>query len=512
MNNNNLEQSNVRFTNINKFSWWWYGITFTIVIILLAAIIYIIHAKLPAIEFNNNYSHLYEFSVDLQFDPYPSTIDIENAYDCNAESLRKCAVDDVTTLFGCKELTVKCVHFDDDTPYINHNNERKIIPKNLDSNDGYCLALTKMPCNPYHGDLTLVSTDTDSNDYLLICTCKNPGYIGNETLLGNCETVFVCNGKIDDINRPLNEINCVCDRNERAGRYSDGLPVCKLLTVDEANKLYADWTALVNFNSDRQMAKTNFNKTVQDNLRVTRLLDPCRNSINDTTIEIPNAVYDSEFGECHLTDYGYPISNGMLDFHTTVQPTTHEVSTDSVFITGEYITMRYSDAVSGIKRMYGLIVDGLPTVKQYANKVLVIQPLNGTSMSNKNVLFIQSKPKSFMAPRCEGRYPTYECQLREYYDKPWLGLPLSGYRLCPGSFLFNKEYWNDRDCLVDRATIKTRRGISMKNSAIKKVDSTMYVHGYQWSKYFIDQKEKNNKSGVTVFRFEADFRKHQQLI
>jgi hypothetical protein len=93
------------------------------------------------------------------------------------------------------------------------NGEKILIPKNNDANEGYAMSIGHLAdaCNPYHGDLVLIAADNDGRDHMLVCQCKNPGFIGNDHILGNCEDVRICDdGKIDDINRPLAMINCVC--------------------------------------------------------------------------------------------------------------------------------------------------------------------------------------------------------------------------------------------------------------------------------------------------------------
>lgn len=104
-------------------------------------------------------------------------MDIDNSYDCNVNSLRVCCLDDKTSLFGCKELLDKCVHFN--TQY---EDGVIIIPKNKNPNEGYAPAVNNInhACNIYHGDFMLVTTSQNySNDYRFICKCKYDGYIGN---------------------------------------------------------------------------------------------------------------------------------------------------------------------------------------------------------------------------------------------------------------------------------------------------------------------------------------------
>lgn len=93
-----------------------------------------------------------KFSVQLQYIPYPSTVDLGNRYDCNTKSLRKSLTDDVTTLLGCKELTVRCHHFDKDSNF-HDNGDVSVIPKNAEPNEEYALSIETILdiCNPFHG-------------------------------------------------------------------------------------------------------------------------------------------------------------------------------------------------------------------------------------------------------------------------------------------------------------------------------------------------------------------------
>lgn len=107
--------------------------------------------------------------------------------------------------------------------------------------------------------------------------CKNPGYIGSENVLDSCTTVHICGGKIDDINQP----------------------VCKPLTELGANEKFDDWSHIVPWSSDRLIDKRVYNATVRDNLKTACLLDPCTNSLTDTTQTTPGAYYN-EVSTCRL--------------------------------------------------------------------------------------------------------------------------------------------------------------------------------------------------------------------
>lgn len=302
------------------FGWWPYAVMLllaAIAVIILAVRTHGLLSKRPEglrlHDTEREARRAPRFSTSLRFDPYPSTVNIENRYDCNADSLRRCLVDDPTTLFGCRELAVRCVHFDKDTEY-RSNGSSRTIPKNARPEEGYALALTTLmeSCNPYHGDPVLVAANAESNEYMLLCQCKNPGYIGNVHLLGACDTPFVCNGKVESLDRPLDQVECKCGPAETTKRYADGMPICKRLLVWEANARYDDWSSLVQWKSPRMLETRHFNPTIRDNVRSSVLLDPCSNSVHDTSVAIPNGQFDPTNNTCRFKDYGYPIETDVL--------------------------------------------------------------------------------------------------------------------------------------------------------------------------------------------------------
>lgn len=483
-------------------------ILIAIVILLLIYVIILIYKKVTPFQFTPK--SIPHFSIDHQFNPYPATININNKYDCNADSLRKCTLDDETTLFGCKELIVRCHHFDKDIEYMN-NGISKIIPKNETANEGYALAITTIidACNPYHGDLTLVTVNENSNEYMLVCTCKNPGYIGNEDILGNCTTVFICNGKIDDINKTLDRINCVCDVRQKSLRYDDGLPVCKSMTVKDANALYDDWTNLVPFNSTRQIETDKYNPTISGNLKTTRLLDPCRNSLHDTTIAIPNGKYDSINGRCTVLDYGLPISNGTL-LHHPIDDSEKitAISSDCVLATEKYRRVRVSDNIAGVRRISAIVVSGLPFTNDLKKTEVVVVPKAGISVGGNGQINITAFAKLFFAPQCYGDWPSYFCSIQQYYDHDESTLPYPGHRECPGAFLWGQELWTNSESLVSNGVKFNNNGLYFNNDAFRKINS-IKPYGVQWA---IDQKDYADLSGLISFVSNDDFHKHREVM
>lgn len=478
-----------------------------LIVTILVYVIVLIYKKVTKFEYK--LKNIPKFSIDHHFDVVPARADIDNRFDCNAESLHKCLLDDETTLFGCKELVVKCHHFEKDVDYIN-NNKKTTIPKNDDPNEGYALAITTISeaCNAYHGDFTLVAANSEATEYMLICTCKNPGYIGNHDLLGNCTTVFICEGKIDDIEKPLDQINCQCGVREKSTRYDDGLPVCKSLTVDEANKMYSDWTNLIPFSSTRQMEVSKFNPTISGNLKTTRLLDPCRNAIDDTSIEIQNGKYDPVNGRCQVLDYGLPISNGMLDHHPVEDSEKIKaVSSDCIVNTGKYVKLRFSDDIAGTRRIAAIVTQGVKPISNDNNDPIVLVPTPGIGIGGNSQINISAQQKVMYGPKCDGDWPTYYCLVAQYYDHDEQTLPQPGHRPCPNAFLWNQETWNNAEYLFRDGVEVDENGFFFKNDAFRKV-SSIKPYGVQW----VADGHPQFYSGLISFTSQSDYKIHSEVM
>lgn len=488
-------------------------ILLTLIVILLCILVYTIVVGYGKTKHLNAIKHqqqsIPQFSVDIHFDPFPQKVDISNQHDCNAENLRLCDINDATTLFGCKELVVRCHHFDKDTEYI-RNNVSTTIPANKKPNEGYALAITVISdaCNAYHGDLTLVALNTESREYMLICLCKNPGYIGNKDILGNCTTPFICNGQIDNINKPLAEINCACRNTEQSSRYADGVPVCKELLVHEANSRYQDWSHLVTWSSNRLLATTNFNPTITDNINSSVLLDPCRNAIDKPTEHIPNGHFDSILNTCNFTNYGYPISNGLLRFKDPNDTKQDLISNDAALSTSHYNYIRFSDNIAGKRRIYGL---GLANLKQSIfnrdTPVTVIPP-SGLLMGRNNQINITTK-NQMIAPRCTALWPTYHCRMDEYYDHRQQNLPVPGHSEIPPTFLWNTDEWNTSEetfrygvpFVLNAPSVNNERFLRMKNT---KQYGVVWVLPNAYAPY--------NRNGILQFQDSDAFEIHKRVV
>jgi hypothetical protein len=439
------------------------------------------------------------FKTDVFFEPYPSTVNIENRYDCNVKSLRVCDINDPTTLFGCKELTVRCHHFDKDTPYMVQG-DATIIPKNKSSTEGYALAITDITksCNPYHGDLVLIASNKDSTEYMLICSCKNAGYIGNENLLGSCETVFVCNGKIDDINQPLEKINCQCPPEKNSERNKiDNVPYCATMKVTAANSRYSDWTHLVRWINDRQIPISAYDRTIAGNLNVKYLLNPCRNSLIDPTQEIQQGSYDYYRKFCKFIDYGIPVKVNILNTNAVA---------DAALPSDRYQFLRFTDNIGG-KRGLAAVKTRINFDPRYSTRVVYAALPEGITVGGLSQVWLNTK-QSFVAPRCVGDWPTYSCKMSEYFAWMVYGLPVPGSRPCPGEFLWGQEFWNNVETLAKRGVkISESKGLELNQSVLKSVDSAK-IFGVIYQ----NVQDGNAYGGFLSFKDYNDFKLHKNSI
>lgn len=483
--------------------------TFGLMIILL--IIVVVFSQLNITHLNKkNITDIPTFSVDVQWEEYPTSVDIDNSKICDAETLVKCDTRDPTTLFGCKELAVRCIHFENDTPYYKNGNQT-IIPKNDSEFEGYALSVTTIvdSCNPFHGNLVLVTTQESSSEYVLICECKNPGYIGNDNILGNCTTIYICNGEIDDINKPLNEINCICNKREISIRYDDGLPVCKALFVHEANSKYSDWTNLVPWmhGTDHLIQTSVYNNTIKNNLNCSTLLNPCELSIHDTKMIISGGKYDSLSKTCSVEDRGGGIllRTGILSQSGIRDGGDYTIETvDAVFYTNKITKIRFSDNIGGLKRMIN--VETTWPWDPNGTPVYVNFPPN-IALGDTGQLRMHCK-NQINNGRCEGNWPSFSCQLRDYFSKFTKGLPEAGYRNPPAFFVGN-ETWKDAEKIVSFGVVPFRFGIGLTTSYFTfRTEKTKFCGGMQ----YCNEDTVNCLNGMMSCRDENDAKQIKNIL
>ena len=306
-------------------------ITCSLLLVMLIASFIIAHG-MNSIE-NNNLTDmrepLIEFSADIKFNPFPQVVNITNEHKCTPNVLRKCSVNDQTSCIGCQSLIASCVHISEDIKYVDAMGNTEIIPKNENVNEGYCLTISSIEkrCSLYHGELTLVQLNPDSLDTMLVCMCTNPGYIGNESLAGACETPFICDGNVVDINKPLDEIKCVCTDN-RINEVINDVPTCRIRTLLEADEQKII-NNIVRFDNVLLTApRSDFAKTIEQNTSIDKLINPCRVCPITGVTMTTNTIYHDEDADtkyCITTsqsNIGIPINRSKNEriLHGTYGP------------------------------------------------------------------------------------------------------------------------------------------------------------------------------------------------
>ncbi|MCJ7482398.1 MAG: hypothetical protein MUO31_05470 [Thermodesulfovibrionales bacterium] len=276
-----------------------------ITIVLVVILTLFISFQMKSIETEVEPIPLLPFSADISFDPFPSTLVITNEHPCTGVQLRKCKISDPFSCIGCQSLIARCTHLANETEFIDAGSSiTTTIPANTEPDDGYCLTIAQAQdvCNPFHGNLALVQLEPNLPDTILICNCTAPGLIGNTGIFGSCSTAFVCDGRIDNIDQPLDDIKCICNTNSISTKLLDGTPTCNIKTVRNAQNdgtlssltQYPIGTAVLpNVNQF-------FNITIQQNIPgLGNLINPCA-FCPVTNAPIPNWSI-SRISERHCT-------------------------------------------------------------------------------------------------------------------------------------------------------------------------------------------------------------------
>lgn len=452
-----------------------------------------------------------EFSAPLRFHETTTTtttsVDVSGRHDCNAKSLHKCLTDDVTTLMGCKELSARCHHFDRDTEF-HEGGVVSVLAKNTAQNEGYALAIKTVSasCNPFHGDPVLVSTSAESGDYVLGCLCKNPGYVGSEHVLDTCTTVHVCGGKVDDIDRPLAEINCLCDVTESRVRYADGRPSCRPLTVLEANAKYEDWSHIVPWSSDRLIDKRVYGATFRDNLKTSRLLDPCSNALTDATLQIPGAYYNERLKSCFYRNYGLPVRTGVLDQNVADADVQ---SVDGALPSGRHRYLRMIDNVGGARKIVNvrteldldLVAGGPGNGTKTEVNVNLPAPLGVGARAQ----FWLDTSDQMLGGRCTGLWPTYGCAVEEYFSRNVYGVPTAGYRAPPGTFMWATDEWNAAERMASSGVKALESGVALDDTRLDATGDRMRAYGVK----YCHRDTKNCFNSVLSFNDAKDYTLHR---
>lgn len=423
------------------------------------------------------------FSANITYDPFPSEINLENPNVCSVDTLQKCTLSDPLSCFGCQELIATCQHFNADTKYINGEGIETIIPKNETANDGYCLSVRSAveSCNPWHGDLVLVALDPKSTSYGLLCSCKHPGYIGNTSYLGACNSVFVCNGEIDNINKPLEEIECVCNNPLQINERYDTVPVCKDASILEMNNISDNFTNLIH-TTEQFIPIEHFNKDIAQNINVTQLPNPCLYCpITGQRIEggVLATLVDSEGATT-----SFCTTKTLNDTETTVG-IPYRQNEDSRILRGD----AGPDCVLGlVPQKYNIVQNILRPHNIFATITKASNPeffamLRMTEDSTVIRLPVDTlyghhiraglRTQQQSTGRCWGHWPGYSCELKFTGESrlwsvrnPEYSYYAGAARDPPDSFLWSKDTWIAWKSVMSNITDRAN-GVFLNNNLFK---------------------------------------------
>lgn len=502
-------------------------ITFCLLAVLIIVIItFQIQARLSiaaaAQQQQDDNKVLPKFFKDIKFSEYPEVLEIQpGKFKCDAKNLHKCLLDDPTTLLGCRELNVRCQNFETETKFKDSDGSEYVIPKNETPNDGYALVVRSLMenCNIWHGDPVLVtSTTADSStiaaaeqSYLLVCQCKNPGYIGNSTILGACDTPFICNGLVDDVNQPLDKINCKCRNDQKQVRYNTlQLPVCKDKLVKDLNEESGDWTSMINWQHDRLVPASQYPSYVRDNTNINKLYDPCRSAINNVNIELAGHVEDlsdikgsnakSKRNACVLVGKDIPVY-GIRE--KNFNKNSDDTFPNSGIASDSWDYFRYSYFVGGEESptaLRALVHDIDPR-----RKVTVVP-------KRRTWPFVSIRPKKYheytLSGVCEGVAGGQKCEIKNNFSSvdtltySWrFGIPKSNFR--PLAFGHSDEsIWKPMEWL----SYQKSQGLNMRrNTSIEKLRYYGYIYG-------LNSSAQIERSGAVRMKSGKDFILHRNSI
>lgn len=250
-----------------------------IIIVIIACFFLVLFLKESKYNVTPIYADtpLFHYASNISIHPPPQKIDIHNDWECTGDNLRLCDVNDALSCEGCMNLNASCINFVVDSKYIRPDGTPTFIPRNKNSTEGYCLALDvkRVTCNFFHGELAIVNTNPKDRECSLLCVCKNPGYIGNTSIIGDCSTPFICDGNVDDINQPIEKINCKCNKRDLvSARNSENIPYCRGKLVSE---MTADdfETCLAGVKSVNFVPMKLYHPDISTNCLAIRWIDPC---------------------------------------------------------------------------------------------------------------------------------------------------------------------------------------------------------------------------------------------
>lgn len=484
--------------------------------ILIIVSIYICETTVKSLNYDER--NIPIFSTDVYFTPFPKSVDIRNiGKNCDMNTLQKCSISDPTTLFGCTELLVRCHHFDNNTTFINKLNEPVTIPENDTSDEGYALVLSNLnhACNPHHGDLVITSKHSKSNEYLFMCKCKYPGLVGNDHVMGNCTQPRICGGKVKDIDRPLNALECACNAHEISLRYNSLIPVCRPLTVLEANKKYLDWHHIVTWASDDLLPINVYNSTVRGNIKCSKLLNPCSHDLRDSKLRIKNGKYDTIHNTCTFVDTGIPVRTGILKRNAgnEVGATYRKFDTiDGVIYSGHYSKIRILDGVVEKRQMCAITarMDMTVTPTENPKTSYTVASAENVSVGSPGQVHMTNAVNNLFAPMCQISSLTgYSCAVGENFDKFINGIPKPIIIDPPMLYLWGTEKWVETYKTYDNGVVNRGYGVELDKNHLNSFKDKMKYYGLQLT----DGTEKTaTHNGIVGFSNDDNYNFHANLL
>lgn len=129
----------------------------------------------------------------------------------------------------------------------------------------------------------------------------------------------------------------------------------------EANDRYSDWSSLVQWGSRDTISTDSLSLDYRTYLP-DRILDPCRNSIIDTSVSIPNAQYDKDTVTCRFHDYGIPFSIGLFQHPKKNSGSSNTFVDCAIHTRQPYQFVRVTGRVDGNESVLAINVDAKTVV------------------------------------------------------------------------------------------------------------------------------------------------------
>lgn len=364
----------------------------------------------------------------------------------------------------------------------------------------------KVACNEIHGNLTLVARNTTATEYALICICKEPGLIGNKDLLGNCTTPFLCEGKIDDINKPIKQINCHCEKNQLQVRFDNGVPHCKEISIKEANATKLNWGDLLEWGDKPTQPLEIFNADITSNLKVDKLLDPCKVSLLDSSKRIPFGRYNKKFQTCVTHNSGIPATTGILKASTyktnALKRTIPYKTVDALIHSNDYEGLRFLDALTVLQRQITARVQ--PPWRQEPISIVLPAPLGLRDTrgddSTGGQISMDTLSSCYSGKCRPDGVLTYKCYFDDYFEKYENGIPRPGYLEPPPWFWWNTEIWYSSEALGKDGVPMTETGLVMNQNVYLSRDE-FKIFGFEIA--------NATNSGFILFKSELDAKIHK---